>query len=688
MASKLIKALDRSRARFVFLLSIFLTFYTYQCVIVWWNLKQPVGMSIKEISRITFALESLSIVLLISVFLSYAVSLISERYLRNKLISKVQFLFRIHRYIYAVFILTFIFLVAKFNYHNLIVEKVNLGSGEIPKANETKVVLLGLDSASWRVLTPLIREGKLSKIEKMLEGSVKGNIITYGQAITPSVWTSIATGKTSDKHKITSFTTHEAGMESSIPVQSDHRQSKAIWNILSNLEYGVGLIDYIVTYPPEVVYGYNITNLFWRGYSHNVYPEELIPIVKRIVKRTVSKPSNIDPRLNRLHRKIDVLMNLFNALYKPEHKLTVVYTHTTDYISHRFWCYFDPENFRDPIWGLSKEKIEKYKNVIGEHWERVDRLVGDILEKLDENTIFIIVSDHGSRPRTTPLIYYLNLNKLLGELGFLNFDENDKIDFAKTVVYTPSGTDLSFPFVGININLKDREKDGIVSQEDRGYYEDKITDTLRNLKLDGSEERIFRKVSLFKDEEDSKARDVFSTSDIIVHFSRLVREYENDRSIDLNGRKFDINSFLRINKELSGGHSQRGVVILKGRNIRSNYLLVPRTIDTPITEALRFVNGRVKFVEPLVNFFRFLGVMQRATTLDITPTILYLMGLPIGRDMDGEVIVDAIAPKFLKENPILYIDTYENIGKRRFIDKNEKVDKEYLEYLKSLGYIN
>jgi len=270
----------------------------------------------------------------------------------------------------------------------------------------------------------------------------------------------------------------------------------------------------------------------------------------------------------------------------------------------------------------------------------------------------------------------------------------NKIDFTKTDAYSSLNAELFWSFVGININLKGREEGGIVSQEDKRYYEDRVVDALRNLRLDGSGKRIFTEVNLFQDEKDSKARELYSTSDIVVHFSALVREYENDRSISLNGHKYDFNSsFLGIDKKVTGKHSQRGAVILKGKNIRRNSSLIQHTIDIPITVVLRFVNGRMKsiqpMIQPMISFFHFLGLMERATTLDVTPTILYLMGLPVARDMDGKVIVDAIAHEFLKENPITYIDTYENIGERRFIDKDEKkVDKEYLEYLKSLGYIN
>lgn len=45
--------------------------------------------------------------------------------------------------------------------------------------------------------------------------------------------------------------------------------------------------------------------------------------------------------------------------------------------------------------------------------------------------------------------------------------------------------------------------------------------------------------------------------------------------------------------------------------------------------------------------------------VDITPTLLYFLGLPVGRDMDGIVRSSAFSDDFIVENPIIYISSYE-----------------------------
>lgn len=113
----------------------------------------------------------------------------------------------------------------------------------------------------------------------------------------------------------------------------------------------------------------------------------------------------------------------------------------------------------------------------------------------------------------------------------------------------------------------------------------------------------------------------------------------------------------------SGGHARitpgapiapDGILVMKGNNIRRG----------------------VKVKDPHVS--------------DILPTILYLMDLPIARDMPGRVLTEAIAQEYVQDHPIAYVDTYDEEGWR---DGNETMisdpqrDKELLEKLRSLGYI-
>lgn len=51
-----------------------------------------------------------------------------------------------------------------------------------------------------------------------------------------------------------------------------------------------------------------------------------------------------------------------------------------------------------------------------------------------------------------------------------------------------------------------------------------------------------------------------------------------------------------------------------------------------------------------------------ASVLDITPTVLYLMGLPVARDMEGRVLTEMMDDEFARSHPITYIPSYESLA--------------------------
>ena len=51
-----------------------------------------------------------------------------------------------------------------------------------------------------------------------------------------------------------------------------------------------------------------------------------------------------------------------------------------------------------------------------------------------------------------------------------------------------------------------------------------------------------------------------------------------------------------------------------------------------------------------------------ASLLDVTPTLLYLMGLPVARDMEGRVLSELIEPLYARDHPVTFIPSYESLA--------------------------
>jgi hypothetical protein len=80
------------------------------------------------------------------------------------------------------------------------------------------------------------------------------------------------------------------------------------------------------------------------------------------------------------------------------------------------------------------------------------------------------------------------------------------------------------------------------------------------------------------------------------------------------------------------------------------------------------------------------AALEGPTLFDIGPTALYLLGLPVGRDMDGRVLIEAFSQDVRRSRTIAYIPTHDD-GSRVGTDRESPVDEEVLEELRSLGYV-
>ncbi len=63
-----------------------------------------------------------------------------------------------------------------------------------------KVLLIGWDAADWKVITPLLDAGKMPNLERLINEGVMGNLSTLYPSLSPTLWTSIATGKRPFNH--------------------------------------------------------------------------------------------------------------------------------------------------------------------------------------------------------------------------------------------------------------------------------------------------------------------------------------------------------------------------------------------------------------------------------------------------------------------------------------------------------
>jgi len=326
------------------------------------------------------------------------------------------------------------------------------------------LLLLGLDSADWRILYPLIKRNIIPNIKKLMKTGAYGPLDCYGKRYSPIVWTTIATGANVDKHGIKNFIKERKDSRETEPYKSYHRQVPALWNIANNYGKKAGIINWMVTYPVEKVNKFMISDFRFikEGKVKNVvFPENRTKKFFNCLEKNnlYTSPNSLqkieEKWIQESLKENKTLMCLLDEFF-PEKlaEISAIYTHGPDAVQHRFWQYRMPEKFPPQIWRYDPTNIDKYKHFIDDYWMEVDKLVGKAVKKVNKNTTVCIVSDHGSKPRTRPLMYF-NLNLLLSKMGYLEFKQDSKeINFNKTTAYW-SSTVLWDNFLKISFANKD-----------------------------------------------------------------------------------------------------------------------------------------------------------------------------------------------------------------------------------------
>jgi hypothetical protein len=84
----------------------------------------------------------------------------------------------------------------------------------------------------------------------------------------------------------------------------------------------------------------------------------------------------------------------------------------------------------------------------------------------------------------------------------------------------------------------------------------------------------------------------------------------------------------------------------------------------------------------------FLGIIDRATTLDIAQTMLYLLGLPSADYMNGRVLEEGLTRAYTNGHPGFLIADYGTLASEGTGDEERPASEQELERLRSLGYVD
>jgi predicted AlkP superfamily phosphohydrolase/phosphomutase len=189
-----------------------------------------------------------------------------------------------------------------------------------------------------------------------------------------------------------------------------------------------------------------------------------------------------DEFLKQANMVLEERLALFDlALDNYDDGLLFFYFSSSDLQSHMFWWDSDDQH---PI--RSDDEAKKYFGHIRRLYQRLDALVGDLHDRYGSSATIIVMSDHGFANFGTQF----NLNSWLRELGYLGPPDCTSVlrdvDWSVTKAY---GLGIN----GLYLNLKGRERDGIVERADRDELMEELASRLEAV-TDSNGQRVIRNV--------------------------------------------------------------------------------------------------------------------------------------------------------------------------------------------------
>jgi Flp pilus assembly protein TadD len=123
-----------------------------------------------------------------------------------------------------------------------------------PSIRGRRIILLGLDAADWLAIDPLLAAGKLPTFARLKAAGRTGILLSTPPLVSPIVWTTIATGRRPEDHRVLDFMV-DLPTGGQAPITVAARRVQALWNIFSAAGRRVGVVGWWATWPAEAVNG-------------------------------------------------------------------------------------------------------------------------------------------------------------------------------------------------------------------------------------------------------------------------------------------------------------------------------------------------------------------------------------------------------------------------------------------------
>ena len=503
-----------------------------------------------------------------------------------------------------------------------------------------KVLVLGLDGGTWSIFDRFIDAGVMPNLQRLCAAGYRAKLMSTIPDITPVAWTSLATGMNPGMHGIYGWSAPHAvlGSYAAPPVRRDLIGKPTLWRRLSEAGLTSMVLCVPLTYPAEAIKGSLVTGMLTpilnskctyppslkdELLANNCMPRFSMTMKKNMNQGMAGREANplrealrndgaqffedIDNMTEGLHRTIQYLLK------KPWDFFMAVFV-GTDRVQHALY---------DQIVSIGADGTSLLAHRIRDFYSKIDSVIGEIIEAAGNDIVCMLISDHGFGPCVGR--YYLG--QWLVEAGYARYKPRRLHQFAKRLLAITNTkrlvvrclsdksfariTSSSYPFDwsktraffayvnGIRINLKGREEQGIVKPgPEYEMLRRELRERLLEIKDPVSGKRVISRVWFA--EEIYHGTYLQCAPDIVVQ-GNDEQYYVFQRGVIGNPKLTEQVPYY------TGTHRTDGLFLAYGAGVKPDADAAPAHI------------------------------------IDVAPTVMYQLGLPIPDDIEGQVIKEAFA---------------------------------------------
>jgi len=508
------------------------------------------------------------------------------------------------------------------------------------------------------VLDGLMRDGTMPHLAAFAARGVRADLRSTPNPITPPAWTSLMTGRSPGHHGILDFVRAEerpAGMYFRITDARD-LACETIWSLASRQGRRVTALNFYGMWPPRPIAGHSIPGFVpARHLRRASWPADLIGRLAAVdgfewrrlgmdldeEKKCIQglSPESYEGWVSaHIRRERAWLQALRHLMTTEPSDLTAIVFDGVDKIQHLCWRFVDPTLFpADPSpWE------RRIRALCLDYFREVDAIFGEVLALAGPDAHVFVVSDHGFGT-STEVVY---VNVFLEQQGLLRWAADAPHDEAGSLMVTRLKNHVSLvDWQTTKAYALTPSANGIVIRgvppADYGAFRLRLVEALSRFADPVTGERVVTGIRTREDAFPGACMNRAPDLTLTLRDGGLVSILNADAP-------------LKPRPEPVGTHRPEGIFLGAGPGIRQGVALPALSI------------------------------------LDVTPTLVHLLGLAVPEDYEGRFPEEAFEPEFVRAVPVRTAPATAapDVGPRREADELDAEEEAVLtERLRQLGYL-